>query len=137
MFKQQGVHYDLANKRVGYAIGIGPVVYAAPATGIEKPADLAKAEDAPDLWRHRRHRQRSAGLLAFELLGLDVKTVLGFQGRGPIRLAFERGETNFDFQFTSVYLTQVQGPGRGEESGAAVHRRRRPTRRATSPRATR
>jgi hypothetical protein len=47
-------------------------------------------------------------LLSFELLGLNVKTVLGFTGRGPIRLAFERGETNFDFQFTSVYLTQVK-----------------------------
>ena len=37
-----------------------------------------------------------------------MKSVLGFQGRGPIRLAFERGETNLDFQFTSVYLTQVK-----------------------------
>jgi hypothetical protein len=32
---------------------------------------------------------------------------LGFTGRGPIRIAFERGDTNFDFQFTPVYLTQV------------------------------
>lgn len=108
ILKQQGVEYDLSDKRVGYAIGIGPVVYAAPATGVEKPADLkqpkvplvyggigATASDLPVL-------------LAFELLGLDVKSVLGFQGRGPIRLAFERGETNLDFQFTSVYLTQVR-----------------------------
>jgi hypothetical protein len=46
-------------------------------------------------------------LLGFELLRLPVRVVLGFPGRGPIRIAFERGETNLDFQFTPVYLTQV------------------------------
>ena len=47
------------------------------------------------------------GLLSFEVLDLDVKTVLGFNGRGPVRLAFEQGEVNLDYQFTPVYLTQV------------------------------
>ena len=108
MFKQQGVQYDLANKRVGYAIGIGPVVYAAPATGIEKPADLLQPKVPLVYGGIAATGSDLPILLAFELLGLNVKTVLGFQGRGPIRLAFERGETNFDFQFTSVYLTQVK-----------------------------
>ncbi|MGH9175950.1 MAG: twin-arginine translocation signal domain-containing protein, partial [Vicinamibacterales bacterium] len=35
MFQQQGVAYNLANKRIGYSIAIGPVVYASPATGVE------------------------------------------------------------------------------------------------------
>ncbi len=108
MFKQQGVAYDLSNKRVAYAIGIGPVVYAAPATGIEKPADLAKPKTPLIYGGIAATGSDLPVLLAFELLGLDVKSVLGFQGRGPIRLAFERGETNLDFQFTSVYLTQVR-----------------------------
>ncbi len=46
-------------------------------------------------------------LLSFELLGLNVKTVLGFEGRGPSRLAFERGETNIDYQTTSAYQASV------------------------------
>jgi hypothetical protein len=45
--------------------------------------------------------------LSFEVLDLDVKSILGFNGRGPVRLAFEQGELNIDYQFTPVYLTQV------------------------------
>ncbi|HEX5780223.1 MAG TPA: hypothetical protein VFY21_15385, partial [Xanthobacteraceae bacterium] len=108
MFKQQGVEYNLANKRVGYSISIGPVVYASPATGIEKPADLLKPKIPLVYGGIGATGSDLPVLLAFELLGLPVKTVLGFKGRGPVRLAFERGETNFDFQFTSVYLTQVR-----------------------------
>ena len=85
MFKQQGVEYNLANKRIGYSISIGPVVYTSPDTGIEKPGDLLKPK-IPLVY---------GGIGA---TGSDL----------PVRLAFERGETNFDFQFTSVYLTQVR-----------------------------
>lgn len=46
-------------------------------------------------------------LLAFEVLGLDVKSVLGFEGRGPARLAMERGETTLDYQTSTAYLTNV------------------------------
>jgi hypothetical protein len=108
MFKQQGVDYNLANKRIGYAIAIGPVIYASPSTGIEKPGDLLKPKTPLVYGGIGATGSDLPVLLAFELLGLDVKTVLGFTGRGPVRLAFERGETNFDFQFTSVYLTQVR-----------------------------
>jgi tripartite-type tricarboxylate transporter receptor subunit TctC len=46
-------------------------------------------------------------LLAYEVLGLDVKSVLGFEGKGPVRLAFERGETTIDFQTTAAYQSGV------------------------------
>jgi hypothetical protein len=108
MFKQQGVDYNLANKRIAYAIAIGPVVFASPDTGIEKPADLRKPKVPLVYGGIAATGSDLPVLVAFELLGLEVKSVLGFQGRGPIRLAFERGETNLDFQFTSVYLTQVK-----------------------------
>jgi hypothetical protein len=108
MFKQQGVEYNLANKAIGYTIAIGPVVYASPETGVAKPADLLKPK-APLVYGGIAATGSDLPiLLSFELLGLNVKSVLGFTGRGPIRIAFERGETNFDFQFTSVYLTQVK-----------------------------
>lgn len=116
MFGQQGVAYELSNKRVGLALPIGPVVYGSPALGLNSAADLANARGmiyggigatGSDL----------PVLLAFELLELDLNAVLGFQGRGPVRLAFERGETNLDFQFTAVYLTQVQAL---VEAGQAV-----------------
>jgi hypothetical protein len=108
MFKQQGVDYNLANKSIGYTIAIGPVVYASPETGVSKPADLLKPKTPLIYGGIAATGSDLPILLSFELLGLTVKSVLGFTGRGPIRIAFERGETNFDFQFTSVYLTQVK-----------------------------
>lgn len=108
MFKQQGVAYNLADKSVGYTIAIGPVVYSSPDTGVMKTADLLKPKNPLIYGGIAATGSDLPVLLSFELLGLPVKTVLGFPGRGPIRLAFERGETNFDFQFTSVYLTQVK-----------------------------
>jgi hypothetical protein len=108
MFKQQGVQYNLGNKRVGYSVTLGPVVYASPATGIAKPADLLKPKIPLVYGGIAAAASDLPVLVSFELLGFPVKSVLGFPGRGPIRLAFERGETNLDFQFMSVYLTQVR-----------------------------
>jgi hypothetical protein len=46
-------------------------------------------------------------LISFELLDLDAKGVLGFKGRGEARIAFERGETNIDYQTTPAYNATV------------------------------
>jgi tripartite-type tricarboxylate transporter receptor subunit TctC len=46
-------------------------------------------------------------LVAFELLGLDVEAVLGYQGKGAARLALEQGETNLDYQTSPAYLANV------------------------------
>ena len=107
MLEYPQVKYDLTKMRVGYSLSFGPVMYISPKMGVKAAADLKNAKGlvyggigaaASDL----------PTLLSFEVLKLDVKAVLGFTGRGPIRLAFDRGETNFDFQFTPVYLTQVR-----------------------------
>ncbi|QTP56101.1 hypothetical protein HNO51_16265 [Billgrantia sulfidoxydans] len=113
----EAVEYDLAAMRPAFSLPFGAVIYVSPSTGIETPADLhspnmpliyggiaAAASDLPVL-------------LAFELLELDLQTVLGFDGRGPARLAFERGETNIDFQFTPAYMSQVVDM---VEAGSAV-----------------
>ena len=41
------------------------------------------------------------------MLGLQVKPVFGMKGRGPSRVAFERGETTIDYQTTSSYKSKV------------------------------
>jgi tripartite-type tricarboxylate transporter receptor subunit TctC len=46
-------------------------------------------------------------LLAFEVMGLNVRHVFGMTGRGDGRLAFERGEATIDYQTSSAYLTNV------------------------------
>lgn len=47
-------------------------------------------------------------LLGFKDMGFKVQHVFGFKGRGDGRLAFERGETNIDYQTSSAYLKNVQ-----------------------------
>jgi tripartite-type tricarboxylate transporter receptor subunit TctC len=85
---------------------VGGVIYASPAAGIKRVEDLAKAKDliyggisaiGLDL----------IPLISFELLETDTKGVLGFKGRGEARIAFERGETNIDYQTTPAYNATV------------------------------
>jgi len=85
---------------------VGGVMYASPVSGIKKVEDLAKAKNliyggisaiGLDL----------IPLISLELLELDARGVLGFSGRGHARIAFERGETNLDYQTTPAYNATV------------------------------
>jgi tripartite-type tricarboxylate transporter receptor subunit TctC len=85
---------------------VGGVMYASPASRVKRVEDLAKAKDliyggisaiGLDL----------IPLISFELLEIDAKGVLGFKGRGDARIAFERGETNLDYQTTPAYNATV------------------------------
>src|SRR3546814_19301806 len=40
------------------------------------------------------------GLLTFEILGIATKAVLGYEGKGPVQIAFPQGESNIDYQTT-------------------------------------
>lgn len=114
---QQGVEYRLSDYRVAYSHPFGAVAYVSPSTGIEKAEDI-KNSDTPLLYGGIAAAASDLpALLSFEVLGLDVRSVLGFSGRGPVRLAFEQGEMNIDYQFSPVYLTQVVP---SVESGTAV-----------------
>ena len=108
MLGQQGVQYDLLSMRAALTQAFGPVVYASPATGVRRSADLLRPRIPLIYGGIAATGSDLPVLLSFELLRLPIRTVLGFTGRGPVRIAFERGETNIDFQFTQVYLTQVQ-----------------------------
>ncbi|MYL29921.1 hypothetical protein GLW03_08840 [Halobacillus halophilus] len=47
-------------------------------------------------------------LISFEILDIDAKAVLGYEGRGPARVAFEQGESNIDFQTTTAYKQNIE-----------------------------
>ncbi len=104
---QKGVKYRLADYRVAYSHPFSAVAYVSPSTGVKSAADIKKSSRPLVYGGIAAAASDLPGLLSFEVLGLDVKSVLGFNGRGPVRLAFEQGEVNFDYQFTPVYLTQV------------------------------
>ncbi|MCG8547327.1 MAG: hypothetical protein MJE12_24275 [Alphaproteobacteria bacterium] len=111
------VKYDLAKMRVAYSHPFGAVAYTSPSTGVKSAKDILKPKKPLIYGGIAAAASDLPGLLSFEVLKLNVKSVLGFPGRGPIRLAFERGETNLDYQFTPVYLTQVRSQ---IEAGKAI-----------------
>ena len=114
---QEGVEYRLADYRVAYSHPFGAVAYISPSTGVTSAAEIKDSSQPLIYGGIAAAASDLPGLLSFEVLGLDVKSVLGFDGRGPARLAFEQGELNIDYQFTPVYLTQVVD---SVEAGSAV-----------------
>ena len=104
---QEGVEYRLADYRVAYSHPFSAVAYVSPDTGVTSAADIKSASTPLIYGGIAAAASDLPGLLSFEVLDLDVQSVLGFNGRGPVRLAFEQGELNLDYQFTPVYLTQV------------------------------
>lgn len=114
---QKGVEYKLADYRVAYSHPFSAVAYVSPSTGVKSAAEIKNSSQPLIYGGIAAAASDLPGLLSFEVLGLDVKSVLGFNGRGPVRLAFEQGEVNIDYQFTPVYLTQVVA---SVEAGTAV-----------------
>jgi len=107
LFGQKEVEYDLLKKRIGFSQSFGPVVYVSPATGVKEAKNLLKPATPLAYGGIGAAASDLPVIVSFEVLKLAPKVALGFTGRGPIRIAFERGDTNLDFQFTPVYLTQV------------------------------
>ena len=101
------VQYDFKKWRLIKVNGVGGVVFVSPATGIRRPEDVLKPAQPLVYGGIGATALDLSMLLAFELLGMNVRSVMGFEGRGPARLAFERGETNIDYQTTPAYLSQV------------------------------
>ena len=91
---QEGVEYRLADYRVAYSHPFSAVAYVSPSTGITSAANIKDASSPLIYGGIAAAASDLPGLLSFEVLDLDVKTVLGFNGRGPVRLAFEQGELN-------------------------------------------
>ena len=98
--------YDFGQWKPMLVNPVGGVMYASPASGIKRVDDLGKTKNliyggisaiGLDL----------IPLISFELLDLDARGVLGFKGRGDARIAFERGETNIDYQTTPAYNATV------------------------------
>ncbi len=104
---QEGVEYRLADYRVAYSHPFSSVAYVSPTTGVTSAAEIKTASQPLLYGGIAAAASDLPALLSFEVLDLDVRSVLGFNGRGPVRLAFEQGELNLDYQFTPVYLTQV------------------------------
>jgi hypothetical protein len=82
----------------------GLVVYAAPSLGIKGPQDLPKLKGKQLVFGGESATSGELRVIvSMELLGLDVKPVWGLR-RGPVRLAFERGELTINYDSAPGYL---------------------------------
>lgn len=103
---ERAVRYDFANFTGVMGSPTGGVVYVSPSTGVTNLGELCHGSDliyggiSPT-------GLDMVPLLTFELLGIDVLTILGYQGKGAARLAFEQGETTIDYQTSPAYLANV------------------------------
>jgi hypothetical protein len=118
--------YVLENSKVQYSVRDwepvvvspqGAVVYASTSLGVKGPSDLPKLKDQQLVFGGQGAAAAELRvIIPFQLLGLNVKHVWGMN-RGPVRLAFERGEMNLNYDSTPGYL---KGASQLVKAGKAV-----------------
>lgn len=97
------VQYDFNELTPVLANGTGAVVYARTGAGIRGPQDLVNRAAPLRFGGISATGLDLTTLVAFDLLRTDVDAVFGFEGRGPVGLALQRGEIDVDYQTTSAY----------------------------------
>lgn len=111
------VQYDFNRLTPVLANGTGAVVYARTGAGVSGPQDLVNRATPLKFGGISATGLDLTTLVAFDLLGTNVEAIFGFEGRGPVGLALQRGEIDIDYQTTSAYGPAVQPL---VDSGAAV-----------------
>jgi len=102
------VRYEYKDWEIVMVAPTGGVVYTTPATGVRSIHDIAILKNRELIFASQGATSLDlVPLLAFRLMGFNVRHVFGFTGRGDGRLAFERGETNIDYQTSSAYINSV------------------------------
>ncbi|MEJ2068616.1 MAG: tricarboxylate transporter, partial [Deltaproteobacteria bacterium] len=99
---------DFSKYHIVFASPTGGVVYIKPELGVKSVEDLRGFKTKLNYASQGATSLDIIPMLAFELLGLDVKAIFGYKGRGAGRVAFEQGETNIDYQTTTAYIKNVR-----------------------------
>jgi tripartite-type tricarboxylate transporter receptor subunit TctC len=102
------VRYDFTELRPILANGTGAVVYARTGAGVRGVDDLVDRDEPLVFGGIAATSLDLTTLLAFDLLSADVDATFGFEGRGPVNLALQRGEVDIDYQTTSSYGPAVE-----------------------------
>ncbi len=101
------VKYDYGKWRPLLAYATGGVVYISPKLGVKTAAELVRKNPPLKYGSQGATSLDLVPLLAFEMLGLNVKAVFGMKGRSAGRKAFMTGETSIDYQTSAAYLSKV------------------------------
>jgi tripartite-type tricarboxylate transporter receptor subunit TctC len=102
------VEYNFDRLTPILANGTGGVIYARTEAGVRKPEDLLNRDAPLKFGGISATGLDLTTLVAFDLLGVDVDAIFGFEGRGPVNLALQRGELDLDYQTTSAYVPAVE-----------------------------
>lgn len=102
------VKYDFSKYFIVFASPTGGAAYIKPGLGVNSVADLKNFKGELQYASQGATSLDIVPLLAFELLGLDVKAIFGYKGRGEGRVAFEQGEVNIDYQTTTAFIQNVR-----------------------------
>lgn len=101
------VRFDFRYFAPVLASPVGGVVFVSPELGRDGLAGL-RGRPAPLIYGGISASGNDLmPLIAFELLGIDVRPILGYESKGATRIAFERGETHIEYQTMPAYLANV------------------------------
>jgi len=102
------VKYDFGQYHIVFASPTGGVAYINPGLGVNSAADLKGFKGELSYASQGATSLDIVPLLAFDMLGLNVKAIFGYKGRGAGRVAFEQGEVNIDYQTSTAYIKNVR-----------------------------
>ncbi|RJL09341.1 Bug family tripartite tricarboxylate transporter substrate binding protein [Paracoccus siganidrum] len=102
------VRYDYDDWAPVMIAPTGGAVYVSPELGIRDWRDVAALRDRTLIFASQGPTSLDlVPMLAFKLLGFDVRYVFGYTGRGDGLVAMQRDEVNIDYQTTPSYLRNV------------------------------
>lgn len=108
LLDMSAVKYDFEELRPIVANGTGAVVYARTDAGVTSVRDLVDRDQPLKFGGIAATSLDLTTMMAFDLLGMKIDAVFGFEGRGPVNLALQRGEIDVDYQTTPSYASAVQ-----------------------------
>lgn len=102
------VRYSFENLEPVLVNGTGGVIYARTAAGVNGIDDLINRDKPLVFGGISATGLDLTTLVAFDLLDADISATFGFEGRGPVNLALQRGEVDIDYTTTSSYHSAVE-----------------------------
>jgi tripartite-type tricarboxylate transporter receptor subunit TctC len=106
---RSAVKYSFEDLKPVVVNGTGGVIYARTGAGVKNVNDLINRDKPLEFGGISATGLDITTLVAFDLLEADVTSTFGFEGRGPVNLALQRGEIDLDYQTTSAYGSAVEG----------------------------
>ena len=106
---RSAVKYSFEDLQPVVVNGTGGVIYARTDAGVSGVKDLVGRAAPLEFGGISATGLDITTLVAFDLLEADVTSTFGFEGRGPVNLALQRGEIDLDYQTTSAYGPAVAG----------------------------